>query len=336
MKPEALAQSLLYSPILQQPPSGASGVNTVSLLEGRTSGLVAQVYVDLTGSDQYDLVYYTVFDNAADAATYFNGNLVDGGYQQTGSFSLAAIRDPSRCFTEQRTGSSTTQGVSSSLCFVRSGYVVTGVATQRITSRSAGNTPLTKSLTQESVRRLARLAGGTSTRASGAALPPNVLASRLHSAGFPASERLSTGSSPILSAPVYSTVALGATPPPGELREIAIHFSGPDANDHIAYYVFATPHDAASWFAPGLHPTGTTTGSPIDSASFSEPTRCSTFSFTKPPPPGAIACYSLVGNVIVQTYTSSGNSQPLGNTNLTLTMQQMALFHLYRVVGRRL
>ena len=334
-KPEALAQSLLYSPVLRQPPPGVSGVSTVAMLARRTRGLVAQIYLNLTGSDQYDLVYYNVFDNAADATTYFNGNLVDAGYQQSGSFALNAIHDPSRCFTEHLPASSTTQPVSSSLCFARSGYVVTGVATQRITSGAAGNTPLTRSLTQESVRRLARLAGAAGKPPAGRPLSPRTLASRLHSAGFTAAEMLSNGSSAILSTPINTVVPPGAGAPHGELSEISVKFSGPDKSDDIAYYVFATAADAVRWFAPGLEPTGTTVAGPIDSSGFSETTRCSTFNFSTPPPPGAATCYSLAGNVVVRTFTTTGNSAPVGNDDLTVTMQRMALFHLYRITGRQ-
>jgi hypothetical protein len=212
---------------------------------------------------------------------------------------------------------------------------VTGVATQRITSGAAGDTPLTRSLTQESVRRLAQLAGVAAKAPAERPLSPGALVSRLHDAPFTAAKELSNGTSPILAAPVFTAVPLAAAAPRGEVGEISIKFSGPDKSDVIAYYVFATAADAAQWFAPGLEPTGTTATGPIDSSGFSETTRCSTFTYTTPPPPGAAACYGVAGNVVVKALTTTGSSVSVGNNDLTVTMQRMVLFHLNRVAGRR-
>jgi hypothetical protein len=296
---------------------------------------VAQVEVVLTASDQYDLVYYTVFDNSADASADFNGSLVDHGYQQTGSFSVSGVADPARCFTEGLPAQGTVQAVAGSLCFVRSGYVVTDVATQRITTAPAGNTPLTKSLIRDSVRTVARIAAGSTPPTTGARLSPDALAGRLLAAHFTAREMLSPGTPWAVTSPTYTDISLGANRPRGEQREVSVHFSGPDKYDNIAYYIFRSDAAAAKWMDLGLEPTGSTSTGSIDSSGFNEDTRCSTFHYATPPA-GASACYSLVGNVVIEAYTGGGTSAQAANNDLTVTMQRMGLFHLYRVIGRRL
>jgi hypothetical protein len=335
--PEALVQSMVYGQRLSQP-LGVAGapVRFVTLDAAQVmNGMAALIAVGLGGPDAVDDVYYHVFTSAANATTFRTHYQFPAPFQVTGVFSLPGVADPSSCITglETQGGSITTQ----SRCLVQSAYVVTEVVDQ--TTGTEIGTQAARSLARASLRQLALLAADTPrTPAAGSSLSPGRLAARLLTTAFTPRETLVYHTfPPVLSAPVYSNRSIGSSSPRGLRRELQIVFTGPDRAQFLEYWIFDSAAHADAFFGPangGVSPTGFTKTGAIDASGFSDRTECAAFKGPTAQSSGTSQCYSIADNVMVVAATDGAPGSSGGDSNLTVTMQRMALLHLYRVLGR--
>lgn len=329
---EQLAARLLRASFTTNEIPKGLAAPTIRIAALRSPGQVDSMSVGFSVPDGYTFIYYDTFSTPAAARTVYDIPLLATGYRQTGSFKPGGVADEARCINE--VGNNTVTGVQQNLvaCEVLSDKVRVFTEIGRNVSAGAVTDAETVPLLQAGIHHLARVADATPAQAPSlsAATTQGLLAS-WDETEYPFE----------LSAPDVSEVSasIDTAAHKGLLGRVGVAFGRPDrhdAVDSVFYSVFDSTDDARAFFDLRLSPVGSTQTNSLDSSGFASPIYCGEYaskgsapSFTKV---GQSACYLLVGNVVVQSYTASLTNTQAGNSIMTVTLVRAALLHLDKLL----
>lgn len=331
--PDRLAAQLLEHRLgTSQIPSSVTA-SAPYLATYRPSGLVASVANPLTGpvSDVY--VDYEVFDNRADATSYYaNSRPLADDFNTTGDFPATGVADQSKCVT----GSASQLSEWDWSCLTLSSTVVSFTVVNDNSDNASSDQPLAQQLVVGAVSHLLAVAQatphGSPPAPPGTNTPVQLFNLLLSPSGM--SNLLPYG---LQSTPVVQSFSLGSNAPSGVVKDAYISgtLSGTksDYHDYVSYYVFSSSHAASAWYGTDLRPSGSTpTGTSIDSSGFTQTISCGTFDKTVGTSSAVIAaCVIDWGDVTVLTESWRGPTatNPLSyNETVAVTLARMAVLEL--------
>jgi hypothetical protein len=314
---------------------------SLSDITPKASGLAAAVQANFSGADGMGVRYY-VFDNVADAHSYFaSTNPYLKGYTFAGSFQAGGIGDSTQC----RQSTEPTH-LTSWVCQTLSGYVES--LSWVIESGTGDGLGPESKLALDAVRHLGSVAKETppgSLQKPPGSLKAGALIAALGSA-FPAALVPQGLSAPEVSINSASVPGLAAA------NRIEINFLGAGADytsSWINFWIFDNVSDAKSWFGIGLKPEDAagkldtpTNHVPFQLSGFSpdQQEQCNTYSqpaLQGNPARGVSACFAQWGDVVVEGAT--GEDAAPGNTktgaadsNMALTLARAALLRVGQII----
>lgn len=302
LTPQQLYDKLLAGPFTASAlPSGFSNARTQKGEPTDTSkkyNVIGDVDVPVTGPDDSDAIFYSVYQTNADA-------VARNGERQPGqSTQLSGVTGPSKCYAVSSTSGSTPAGYSFCAVVVDNVEILTSSQINGA-NRSQGNPQNAEALARAAITHLTAVRGGSAPSASptrtGTTAPvlrsPQSLYDTLLTSTWNQAELPPGFSSPAPSKGNPSESAKRNN----VLGDVDVEFGGPDKLDVISFSVYNNAADAKAKVDASTVATTQISG-------VNYPSRCTTTPYES----GAIStCSVLVDNVevlsIIQTATPAGN-----------------------------